>query len=82
MAAGGHFGCPKIIFDRISGHFRSIRNFYYYYFFDILDGTTMSIIESFKSYRADNEIVTRRTRRRRRCWRKHNIPGNLRFSGI
>ena len=24
MAAGGHFGCPKITFDRISGHSRSI----------------------------------------------------------
>ena len=24
MAAGGHFGCPKFTFDRISGHFRSI----------------------------------------------------------
>ena len=35
---------------------------------DILDGTTMSIIELVKSYRADNEIVMRqrwRTRRRR-----------------
>ena len=27
MAAGGHFGCPKITFDLISGHFRSIHNF-------------------------------------------------------
>ena len=27
MAAVGHFGCPKITFDLISGHFRSIRNF-------------------------------------------------------
>ena len=27
MAAGGHFGCPKITFGRISGHFRSICNF-------------------------------------------------------
>ena len=27
MAAVGHFGCPKFTFDRISGHFRSIRNF-------------------------------------------------------
>ena len=26
MAAGAHFGCPKITFDRISGHFISIRN--------------------------------------------------------
>ena len=29
MAAGGHFGCPKLTFDRISGHFRSIRNFFF-----------------------------------------------------
>ena len=28
MDAGDHFGCPKITFDRISGHFRSIRNFF------------------------------------------------------
>ena len=28
MAAGGHFGCPKLTFDGISGHFRSIRNFF------------------------------------------------------
>ena len=27
MAAGAHFGCPKFTFDRISGHFRSIRKF-------------------------------------------------------
>ena len=27
MADVGHFGCPKLTFDRISGHFRSIRNF-------------------------------------------------------
>ena len=26
FSAGGHFGCPKITFDHISGHFRSIRN--------------------------------------------------------
>ena len=29
MAASGHFGWPKITFDRISRHFRSIRNFYF-----------------------------------------------------
>ena len=28
MDAGGHLGWPKITFDRISRHFRSIRNFY------------------------------------------------------
>ena len=27
MAAVGHFGCPKLTFDRISGHFRSIGHF-------------------------------------------------------
>ena len=27
MAACGHFGCPKLTFDGIYGHFRSIRNF-------------------------------------------------------
>ena len=29
MADVGHFGCPNFIFDRISGHFRSIRNFFF-----------------------------------------------------
>ena len=29
MAAVGHFGCPKFTFDVISGHFRSIRNFFF-----------------------------------------------------
>ena len=32
MAAGGHFGWPKITFDRISHHFRSIRNFFFIFF--------------------------------------------------
>ena len=32
---GGHFGCPKFTFDRISGHFRSIQNFLH--FFEIFD---------------------------------------------
>ena len=30
MAAGGHFGWPKITFDRISRHFRSIHNFFFH----------------------------------------------------
>ena len=30
MAAGAHFECPKFTSDRISGHFRSIRNFYFF----------------------------------------------------
>ena len=29
MADVVHFGCPKFTFDRISGHFRSIRNFFF-----------------------------------------------------
>ena len=29
MATGGHFGCPKITFDCISGHFRSIANSFF-----------------------------------------------------
>ena len=58
LSAGGHFVCPKITFDRISGHFRSIGHFGYrnetFYVLKILtkwppaailDGTTMSIIE-------------------------------------
>ena len=31
MAAGGHFGWPKITFDRISHHFRSIYNFDFFF---------------------------------------------------
>ena len=33
MAAGGHFGWPKITFDRISRHFTSIHNFYIFWIF-------------------------------------------------
>ena len=33
MAAGGHFGCPKITFDHSSCHFRSIRNFFFFEIF-------------------------------------------------
>ena len=32
MAAGGHFGCPKITFDHSSCHFRSIRNSFFFNF--------------------------------------------------
>ena len=31
MAAGGHFEIPKITFDRISRHFRSMHNFYLFF---------------------------------------------------
>ena len=63
MAADGHFGCPKITFDRIFGHFRSIRNFYLFLFFDkmvvadILNGTTMSIIELVRDIWMSNACV-------------------------
>ena len=112
---GGHFGCPKITFDRISGqlifdkmsagdhHFWS--HFWPFqidtqFFLNLLTkwmgwqcqlsnsseifgwvmhvSSLKNVVKSFKSYRADNEIVTRRLP----CWRKHNIPLNLRFSGI
>ena len=33
MAAGGHFGWPKIAFDHISRHFRSICSFDFFWFF-------------------------------------------------
>ena len=33
MAAGGHFGCPKITFNLISIHFTSIRNFNFFFKF-------------------------------------------------
>ena len=38
MAAGGHFGCPKLTFDGISGHFRSIRNFLFNLFYKMAAG--------------------------------------------
>ena len=34
MAAGGHFGCPKVTFDRISGHFIDTQHFYFLKFVD------------------------------------------------
>ena len=45
MAAGGHLRCPKIIFDRISGNFKT------------LDGTTMSIMELFRDIWMSNACV-------------------------
>ena len=38
MADVGQFGCPNFTFDRISGHFRSIPNFNYYFIFDKKNG--------------------------------------------
>ena len=39
MAAGGHFGSPKLTFDGIFGHFRSIRNFFIKQFYKMAAGT-------------------------------------------
>ena len=63
MAAGGHFGYAKINFDRISDHFRSICNFFFYLFLTkwppvaILDGTTISIIELVRDIWMSNACV-------------------------
>ena len=64
MATGSHFRCPQITFDRISGHFRSIRIFFFFEFFltkwtpaAILDGTTMSIIELVRDIWMSNACV-------------------------
>ena len=46
MAAGGHFGCPKITFDLISIHFTSIQNFNFFcpkFTFDRISGHFRSI---------------------------------------
>ena len=59
--SSGHFGCPQITFDRISGHFRSIRNFLFCLIkwppAAILDGTTMSIIELVRDIWMSNACV-------------------------
>ena len=48
---GGHFGCPKITFDRISGHFRSIGHFGCPKFtFDGISGHFRSIRNFFKKF--------------------------------
>ena len=64
MAAGGHFGCPKITFDHSSCHFRSIRNFFFFWNFwtkwppaAILDCTTMSVIELVRDIWMNNACV-------------------------
>ena len=61
MATGAHFGYPKITFGRISGHFRSIRNFFLIFFTKwlpsaILDGrnslwiTFLAILDQYRFY--------------------------------
>ena len=46
MAAGGHFGCPKITLGRISGHFRSIRNFFLFFFTKWLPSAILDVRNS------------------------------------
>ena len=46
MAAGSHFGCPKITFGRISGHFRSIRNFNFFNFYKMASGALLDVRNS------------------------------------
>ena len=64
IAAGSHFGCPKITFDHSSCHFRSIRNFFCCWNFwtkwppaAILDWTTMSVIELVRDIWMNNACV-------------------------
>ena len=45
MAAVGHFGCPKLTFDRISGHFRSIGHL------DFLNSLSIAILAISDRYR-------------------------------
>ena len=42
----GHFGCPKLTFDHISGHFRSIRNFFYFFFTKWLPAAILDVRNS------------------------------------
>ena len=62
MAAGGHFGWPKITFDRISHHFRSIRNFYFFIFFRKLAAgghfgrKSLSITSHFSPFQINTQI--------------------------
>ena len=51
MAAGGHFGCPKITFDHSSCHFRSIRNFFFLKFLDKMAASDHFGLDDNVSYR-------------------------------
>ena len=69
MAAGGHFGCPKITWYRISAHFRSIRNFFLKMFWQngrrrpFWMGKTMSIIELVRDIWMSHACV--------KCWQRN-----------
>ena len=62
MAAVSHFGCPKFTFDRISGHFRSIRNLFVLNLFtkwppaDILD-VRKSLLIAFLAISDQSDIL-------------------------
>ena len=45
---GHHFGCPKFTFDRISGHFRSVRNFF---FVDVRNSFWITFLAILDQYR-------------------------------
>ena len=45
MAAGGHFRCPQITFDRISGHFRSIRQLFLIFFDKMAAGMSNACVK-------------------------------------
>ena len=59
MAAGGHFRCPQITFNRIFGHFRLICKISWTKWppAAILDGITMSIIELVRDIWMSNACV-------------------------
>ena len=47
MAAGGHFGWPKITFDRISRHFRSITTLFFWFFSSVLSIAFLAISDKY-----------------------------------
>ena len=86
MATGGHFGWPKITFDRISRHFRSILSFYLFFYF-LQNGHRRPVWMTenhfrlhFSPFQINGIAVTWNTslgvrrRRRRRPDQNHNNP--------
>ena len=45
MTAVGHFGCPRLTFDHFSGHFRTIRNFLFIFYF-VQNGCRLTIFKT------------------------------------
>ena len=58
MAAGGQFGWPKITFDCISRHFRSIRNFYFFCIFSLTKRPFWMTENHFRSHFSPFQINT------------------------